>query len=102
VATSIHLPVSLEAIVACPKCDDLVDVTIELRGRLVADDDGTGEIKCRLVQKAVPHVCAQTRLDELVRIPDIESISIEHDGRKVTLDEEGLGRLRSLSRGDIE
>lgn len=71
--TSIELPVMIEAIVTCPKCDDVIDVPLSLHGRLVADDDGTGSIKVRVVQKPIPHVCAQTRLDQV--IPELEKRS---------------------------
>lgn len=43
-----------------------IAVPLTLHGRLVADDDWTGAINVRVVQKPIPHVCAQTRLDQII------------------------------------
>jgi len=95
--TSIELPCVLEMVVECPRCGDVAAIAVGLHGRLVADDDGTGTLKVRVDQKAVEHVCAQTRLD---RVPGF--VTFEAQGRKVTIDaDEGLERLESISRGEI-
>lgn len=66
--TTIELPCVLEMVVECPRCGDVASIAVGLHGRLVADDDGSGTLKVRVDQKAVEHVCAQTRLDQRITI----------------------------------
>jgi hypothetical protein len=98
--TTIELPVAFEAIVECPNCEDTVTITIGLHGRLTADDDGSGSLRVRLEQRAVEHVCAQTRLDQRIPI-EPRSITITKDGKSATIDESTLGRLEELAQGEI-
>jgi hypothetical protein len=66
--TTIELPVIVEMVVECPRCGDLASIVVGLHGRLTADDDGTGSLKVRVDQKAVEHMCDQTRLDQRITI----------------------------------